>query len=441
MTNDLKRILSRAGNIPAFAIFRSWFVIYTTFFPVLLTSRFSPFFSAAPLPLFDGGLFHSPVFCVLIKLIFFISVPILISGRWVEYSGILAGFSFLLLNFLYPNEIFAFDYYAPLAFVAFAFTEAATKKGKRAFPPETLLAFFVSSVYLSASLQKLTHFDLTMKWLPFEVLSWARPQFLAICPSGDCLLLELATKTVIPIELAIGLLFLFRPTRLWGLLFAFCFHTVMYTATPLRPIGIMLFTIQSSLALLASGWPIKKLFGDRRILQGLLFLLPLGISIGILQFFSSHETAFALEFVRTIVCFWPFLVIGFFAFRDQKREVQKTTATFTNVFQSRSLFFVLFLVAYSLFPTVEGYRQTRILGWAMFSGAYFQNPYYFVTVKSEHCEMWNFAPLVIKKSLSRDDTRYSSLDENYLQRYLSKLREKCPDAQISAVGIRYLSRE
>ena len=440
MTNDFKIFLTRVGNIPAFAVFRSAFVIYATFFfagfPV---SRFFPFFSPAPLPLFDLGLFHSAAFCVLIRAIYLISIPILIFGAWVEYSGLFAGLSLLLLNFLYPNEVWSFNYYAPLAFVAFAVTESARKKKNEVFPAETPLALFMSSVYLSASLQKLTHFDLTMKWLSYELVLWSRPQFLSVCPGADCSWLQFLTKGVIPIELALGLLFLFRSTRIWGLVLAFCFHTGMYSAASLRSIGIMLFTTQCSVALLASQWPIRKVFSDRRILRGLFFLVPLGFALGILYFFSSNEAALASEFVWTIVCFWPFLLIGFFSFRDQKKS-QKATTTIKSFFLSENLLFACFLLAFSLFPTFEGYRKTQSMGWAMFSGAFLQNPYYFVKVKSENCEMRYLEPMVFQRGASAEEKTYSSLDEDFLKRYLSYLSEKCPEAQISPVGTKYINR-
>jgi hypothetical protein len=428
----MKKFIQRVLEASAFRVARSAFALYSLFFFQNFPSyRFQNFFSAGELPLFDIAPLHSPIVAVALKVIFLISMPAFILGWRVEFTGLTLGFAQLILNFMYPGDVLSFSYYAPLAFIAFAVSERV-RKSEFTTEPETALALFMSSVYLAAALHKLAHFNLMMHWLPYDLAFYTQAPFTNLCVGGDCAITKFAGYSVIPIELALGILFFFRQTRLYALLLSGPFHIgISAVAAVVRPIGILVLSTQCCVALLAGRKTVKDILADKRLHKTLFFALPLTLIYFIFVHVGGPLAGFTAEVVFNVAFFLPILTIAFWSLSDVRKGPMREGAELTQPFCGAYVWLALLLIFFAIWPRLEGYRKTESLGWAMFSGAYFDNPLYLVHIKAKNCPLRDYLPIIVRTSSTQAMQSFGSFDEELLRRFANNAKRSCPESEIS----------
>lgn len=374
------------------------------------------------LPIANVGILESVWFLTLVKIIFLISIALFILGIRIKLFGISAALSKIILLVAFPEGVLAFTYLIPLIWLAFSFAEANdAPSGAQANSP---FIYLIASIYLGAALHKLFHFDQMLIRLPIDIMKFARPEFSSLCNNGKCFATTFASYFVVPVELLIGAAFLVPRLRKFGQISNGIFLVTLYAFLELRLVGLLVFIVQAADYTFENRMRIKDFFTDIVLPHKVVLSIGLICLLTLFVFANSDVLILIRELFLNIILFSPFLLL---AFRPSLRK--KINDLY---FLSRThVAFLLIVISFALLPAVEGYKNTNMLGWSMFSGAYMKNLRLTVTVYDNGCiHLPNYSPLVITQ-LKPGKVIMSSFSPDLLNRLSNKISLQCPNAKIT----------
>ena len=433
-------------NLSAFSVLRSISGIAALF--LYPAKAYQYLFVALPkihVPLFDFALFYSPTFIFLIKAVYLTSLVTFILGYKVEFTGVTAGIAKFILYIALPDRILPFAYLLPFGWIAFSVIEFGRKNKIEQQRLESPLVWFMCSVYLSAALHKIFHFNLMKHFLPFDLGLFARPDIkpyiLSQCPNMDCLLVDFLLYSSIPVELVLFLLFAFRKTRIWALALAIIFHLFLGIFLSLIPIAFFCLLFESSILLLRYDVRLRDIFKynkNKIFFPGLTVLILL---LMVLSSFNSLEIKVFYYILFSLLSCSPFIYLAIFLrelqcekyFLENLSLAQVPLLTDKASDRMKQKWLIgngILIFVFALFGAspaiVDNYRKTFIWGWTVFSGAETKWKPKRVQLKLPRCQTFpNYFPFLL--TIPRGSTEYEfvATSEEFLDRYIVQLKKEC----------------
>lgn len=429
----LSSTLNEIRKISLFSLMRAIFGLLGLFY--FQTSLFVHYLRPPALfqvALFDIALLHSNIFLNAANLICLISLILFIIGYRVEITGLVAGLTKFIFLIAYLEGVLAFSYLLPLGWMAFSFTALMQKKETRR-NCEIPIALLIASVFICAGLEKLVHYNVMEGNFQWDLVRYFRPGFLYYCPNSICPLMTLASWTVIPFELVIGILFLFYRTRKLAFLLNSLFILTLFAFLKLRHVGYMLFILQLSIGFLRSQWTIDDVIKNKRLKW---VFLSFFICTFLFFIIPSAEKDYLLLYKDTFDNFLIFFSLALFSYMaineylDQEKDSLLSYWTWPTAY-------LLILVLFALVPQIDQYKKTHQFGWSMFSGATAGKPLYQFKLRRNGCPTPpNYSPLIYKTFLGNQNAElYSSFSDELLNRYSLELKKNCPMAETSKIFI------
>ncbi len=349
----------------------------------------------------------------------------------------------------------------PLAAISGLLFQLATFNGRQAFtflPPLLLLALsvrdrdkrptapilFLASIYLTASLQKLTHWNAMQDWMPRLLVPRLSEDLRELLgPETISLIVQGMSYVVVPVEFAMGSLLLFERTRKFGFLLAVAFHSSLALAENGRDaliwVSFLMLTAHTLIACDLTRLEFSDFKTHPRFRKILIGTLVLG---GITAVFTVSTADFRelQRILKTVAMLGPLILVGAFAYFAKAPKVQTDIFSKSTWKSQPLLAFSLFLVIWSFGADLTG-RRTEHLGWSMFSGASWNDSrpvQKFDLAKDECTERYvsGFNPnvrYVIWFNFHHDHAVVKSRFENGLAKFRNFFRETCPDSQISEI--------
>lgn len=369
-------------------------------------------------PLLDGFIFKSSLFICAISATFFVSISAFSIGYKVRCSGTISSLSQFYLLIVFPAGVLSFTHLFPLGCLAFAFSDMQKNPNHEKSTP---LVFLISSVYLTAALQKFFHFELMHFWLPKSLMRFARDWFLALCPSADCLFTEFIAQSVVPVELLMAVLFLIPTTRIYGYILAVLFHTSLGTMLNLRYVGFFMLLIECAIAVSTPRLTVNNILNRKFLVSFFSLLFLLTFAHFLLNEFEKYRPID--DFIFTVLVYFPLIFFSIYSLSVSKPK----QLVFTKV----NYGLIGILIFYAMVPVLDGYRKFHQWGWSMFSGSRNQNRIYSIKlILNESIELPNYFPLISKKKELSGDIVLSSTSQELLNRYKEVIQKNYPKIQI-----------
>lgn len=374
--------------------------------------------------------------------------PILLPLGWLAITG-----TMLLALGIKPR------FTQPLAALSTILFQLATFNGRQAFtflPPILLLGLsvrdrddrptapilFLASIYLTASLQKLTHWNSMQEWLPKLLIPRLSAELRDLLgPEMIELIVRGMSYVVVPVEFAMGSLLLFERTRKFGFLLAVVFHTSLALAESGRDsliwVSFLMLTAHAIIACDLARLEFSDFKTHRRFRQLLIATLILG---GATAVFTSITDDFSelRRLLKTVAMLGPIILVAAFAY-FVRGPVSQADVFAKSTWTSWPLrAFAVFIVVWSLGANLTG-RRTEHLGWSMFSGASWNEsqPVQTFSLAKDECAsryVSGRSPnvrYVIWFNYHPDHVVVKSRFENGLEKFKRFVKEKCPESRAS----------
>lgn len=374
-------------------------------------------------PLFQLDILAEP-FCLLV-----LAVLITLATAGAILGNTRSTLALGMFAFIYmcaaPENRLNFSYFPALALMSIA-----SAKLSHSLIPMVALS---SSLYCSASLHKLVNFKIMLVKLPFYFHVPMNANIALLGSSLPDLLLQTFAWTVVPVEMAMGLLVMFKKTRIWGFLLTVLFHLSVHTFTGghfmFTPVGFMLLSFNSLFVAYETDLTWKHIWFNGKFLFFVLFVL---ICFSASYFIEPGSLVYvAFEIVWML---GSFIAIIFLAFIWRKKLYTNNASFPQNRLNILSVSMLGFFVLWAISPAFINYRNDHF-GWAMFSGATSIRPNYGIKVKALSCtENFNELASLWTTPIESDNTRvYFAKEIHKIERLKKHFEEVCPETHPSEV--------
>lgn len=391
--------------------------------------------------IFDGQHIHLPfpgfefldiewlrLACCSLSFVFAVLALCDFRAKWTMLLSALFAVPFILS----ANEMRVAFHYFPL-FTLFAFAVVEFVKH------EAPLILLMSATYLTASLQKLAHFDDMFIRFPYQIRAMAPPELRDLVGMEGLLkYTEALASVVVPYEFLMGAFFLFSGTRLIGFAMAMIFHfgvaVTVGGAAILTLVSMNLLTVHAAIASYSANEKISEFFRrfSKVIFAWVLFgLLDLGTQF-INELYNSMG-GISIIVIRLLSRVGFLVGITVYFYRRKETWVNLFSVSIWRRHEGKILaVFTSILLLWSLSAKVNNYTSEH-LGWAMFSGAARTKPIYCFSVQRVPCSGY-FKLYPIITTLSYDlQYQYLTQAPSGLQKLRDRILETCPEAQPTAI--------
>jgi hypothetical protein len=337
-----------------------------------------------------------------------------IGGKWSLLASGILGFIFILMS---VNTRLAFGYFSVFSMLAIFLSD--WKNDRRYM---ILLLVFV---YLSAGLHKLINFESMLSYLPPSVFNLVSPNLKIAFPLEMGILTKWLSYLVIPVELSMGSLFIFRKTRGYAFILCAAFHSlnsIFLDADGIDSVSLRLLTLHACIAIFDKRINWKNLLSQKYfrlwwmsffIVAGIHFLLPVQ---NLLR-----------EVLPVYFAFGPLIFMCCFGYYLKEGKAFNSPWSVQIFILPAAYSFSIWagcLLMWSITPVLNHYRNLHY-GWAMFTGAHLDQPDYCLLAPRKPCYLNTQLKPVIELTPDQAYYIYTSKQPSSLLLFESYLKDKC----------------
>lgn len=296
-------------------------------------------------------------------------------GFYPRFTQPISAMSAILFQLLTFNGRQAFAFLPPLMLLALSVRDG--ERHEKPVAPVLLLA----SIYLTASLQKLTHWSAMQGWLPRLLTTRISDPLRALLgPEAVEFVVRGMSFVVIPVEFAMGSLLLFDRTRKFGFVLAVLFHTSLALGENGRDtlvwVGFLMLTAHAVIATDLARLQVREL-DSHRIFKIFLITSAICGAVAVILSLSTRDFFELRRILKTVAMLTPPIAISavaYFARTSRPLEVfSKSTWSLSHGHSGPLILFSALLITWSFGADLTD-RKTEHLGWSMFSGASWSDP-------------------------------------------------------------------
>lgn len=342
------------------------------------------------IPIWDLEIDLGPGLFAVLELIFCSSVLLCAVPRLVIPMSLIALVANLALASFDTFGRQQFHVMAGFLCLTFALVRLMDRSESTRYRRDLPFVILVATVYGFAAFHKGLFFEETKLVFADLIFSPSSSRLAPICRESSCWFMQFLTWSVVPVEVAMAALTLFRKATRARLILIFAFHTLVAMTAELLPASVVMLTCHLYLCSLQNPEVARTVFTNRKwkpffILEAL-FISGIFLGPWPIEWIPFMKRIFVVSSVIAPYAFllWPFVIS---TVRHSRSSVARCFWPFQKDLRALTLSsFALFLIAFGFSPllTTPVYSIVPI-GWTMFSGGRRIAPKYTLWTPNKPC--------------------------------------------------------